>query len=133
MEGVDEESREALAGRYGHAAVDVLALAAESPELAARVSPDLPDLVAEAPFAARREQTRSLADVMLRRTRLGLLDARALTAARLRRAPWRWRARWRPSWAGARPRSPSSWRSGGGWPRSRASCRARRCPRRERV
>jgi glycerol-3-phosphate dehydrogenase len=80
VEGVDQQSRDALAGRYGHAAVDVLALAAESPELAARVSPDLPDLVAEAPFAARREQTRSLADVMLRRTRLGILDARALTA-----------------------------------------------------
>jgi glycerol-3-phosphate dehydrogenase len=80
VEGVDEDSREALAERYGHAAVDVLALAAESPELTARVSPDLPDLVAEAPFAARREQTRSLADVMLRRTRLGLLDARVLAA-----------------------------------------------------
>ena len=78
VEGVDEDSRAALAGRYGHAAVDVLALAAESPELAARVSPDLPDLVAEAAFAARREQTRSVADVMLRRTRLGLLDARRL-------------------------------------------------------
>jgi len=77
--GVDEESRAALAGRYGHAAVDVLALASESPQLAARVSPDLPDLVAEAAFAARREQTRSVADVMLRRTRLGLLDARRLT------------------------------------------------------
>ena len=75
---VDDESREHLAGRYGHAAVDVLALAAEDPSLARRVCPDLPDLVAEAPFAARREQTRSLADVMLRRTRLGLLAAREL-------------------------------------------------------
>ena len=79
VDGVDDESRIALAGRYGHATVDVLALAAESPELAARVSPALPDLVAEALFAARREQTRSVADVMLRRTRLGLLDARRLT------------------------------------------------------
>ncbi len=79
VEGVDDESRIALAGRYGHAAVDVLALAAESPELAARVSPALPDLVAEALFAARREQTRSVADVLLRRTRLGVLDARRLT------------------------------------------------------
>ncbi len=79
VDGVDEETRIALAGRYGHAAVDVLALASESRELANRVSPDLPDLVAEAAFAARREQTRSVADVMLRRTRLGLLDARRLT------------------------------------------------------
>jgi glycerol-3-phosphate dehydrogenase len=36
--------------------------------------------VAEAPFAAAHEQARSLGDVLLRRTRLGLLDARALTA-----------------------------------------------------
>ena len=49
-------------------------------------SPDLPDLVAEAAFAARREQARSLADVLLRRTRLGLLDARRLTDARVARA-----------------------------------------------
>ncbi len=80
VEGVDEASREALAARYGHAAGDVLKIAAASPELASRVSPDLPDLVAEAAFAARREQTRSVGDVLLRRTRLGLLDAPRLTA-----------------------------------------------------
>jgi glycerol-3-phosphate dehydrogenase len=79
-EGVDDASREHLARRYGHAAHDVLALVAEDPALGRRISPDLPDIVAEAPFAARREQARSLADVLLRRTRLGLLDARALTA-----------------------------------------------------
>jgi glycerol-3-phosphate dehydrogenase len=44
------------------------------------VSPALPDLVAEAALAARREQARGLSDVLLRRTRLGLLDARALAA-----------------------------------------------------
>lgn len=78
VDGVDDESRAALAARYGYAAQDVLELAAEKPELARRVSPDLPDLVAEGVFAARREQARSLADVLLRRTRLGLLDARSL-------------------------------------------------------
>ncbi|MEX2413226.1 MAG: hypothetical protein WD399_06175, partial [Thermoleophilaceae bacterium] len=36
--------------------------------------------VAVAPFAARRLLARGVADVLLRRTRLGLLDARALTA-----------------------------------------------------
>ena len=82
VEGVDEASRDALASRYGHAARDVLTLAAGSPALAQRISPDLPDLVAEAAFAARREQTRSVADVMLRRTRLGLLDSPRLTAPR---------------------------------------------------
>lgn len=58
-----------------------MVLAAADPSLARRVSPDLPDLVAEAAFAARREQARGLSDVLLRRTRLGLLDARGLAPA----------------------------------------------------
>jgi glycerol-3-phosphate dehydrogenase len=80
VDGVDEESREHLAGRYGHAARGVLDLAAERPELARRIVPDLPDLLAEAPFAAAHEQAMSLADVLMRRTRLGILASRALTA-----------------------------------------------------
>jgi glycerol-3-phosphate dehydrogenase len=78
--GVDEGSRAHLAARYGHAARDVLRLAAAAPQLAARITPDLPDITAEAAFAVGHEQARSLADVLLRRTRLGLLDARALSA-----------------------------------------------------
>ena len=78
--GVDEGSRAHLAARYGHAARDVLRLAAAAPQLAARISPELPDIAAEAAFAVGHEQARSLADVLLRRTRLGLLDARTLTA-----------------------------------------------------
>jgi glycerol-3-phosphate dehydrogenase len=80
VDGVDADTRRMLAGRYGHAAHDVLGLAAADPRLARRIAPDLPDLVAEAPFAARREQARGVADVLLRRTRLGLLAARTLTA-----------------------------------------------------
>ena len=80
VEGVDQVSRERLAARYGHAAKDVLELAAGSAELARRISPELPDLVAEAAFAVRREQARSVADVLLRRTRLGILDAPRLVA-----------------------------------------------------
>ncbi len=80
VEGVDEGSRLHLAARYGHAAREVLEIAAGDPELARRITPDLPDLVAEAPLAARREQAHSLADVLLRRTRLGLLDSPRLTA-----------------------------------------------------
>jgi len=38
----------------------------------------LPDLLAEAPFAARHEQARSVGDVLLRRTRLGLIAGRRL-------------------------------------------------------
>jgi glycerol-3-phosphate dehydrogenase len=79
VNGVDDESRERLAGRYGHAARGVLALAAERPELARRIVPDLPDLLAEAPFAAGHEQALSVADVLMRRTRVGLLAAPELT------------------------------------------------------
>jgi glycerol-3-phosphate dehydrogenase len=78
--GIEDDTRAHLAARYGHAAHDVLRLAAAAPQLQRRICPDLPDIAAEAAFAAGHEQARSLADVLLRRTRLGLLDARALTA-----------------------------------------------------
>ena len=54
------------------------ALAAERGELAQPIVPGLPDLLAEVALAARREQARSIGDVLLRRTRLGLLAARDL-------------------------------------------------------
>jgi glycerol-3-phosphate dehydrogenase len=82
VEGVPAESYPALAARYGDAAHQVLALAAESnpahPELAQPIVPGLPDLLAEVVLAARKEQARSVGDVLLRRTRLGLLAAREL-------------------------------------------------------
>jgi glycerol-3-phosphate dehydrogenase len=78
VEGVPEESYPALAARYGHAAHDVLALAAERGELAQPIVPGLPDLLAEVALAARMEQARSIGDVLLRRTRLGLLAAHEL-------------------------------------------------------
>jgi len=78
VEGVPAESYPALAARYGHAAHDVLALAAERGELAQPIVAGLPDLLAEVALAARHEQARSAADVLLRRTRLGLLAAREL-------------------------------------------------------
>jgi glycerol-3-phosphate dehydrogenase len=78
VEGVPDDSYEALAGRYGYAARDVLGVAAERGELAQPIVAGLPDLLAEAVFAARREQARGVADVLLRRTRLGLLAAREL-------------------------------------------------------
>jgi glycerol-3-phosphate dehydrogenase len=78
--GIEDDSRAHLAARYGHAARDVLRLAEAAPQLARRLSPDLPDLAAEAAFAAGHEQARTLADALLRRTRLGLLDARRLAA-----------------------------------------------------
>ncbi len=83
VEGVPEESYQALAGRYGYAAHEVLALAAERGELAQPIVPGLPDLLAEVALAARREQARSIGDVLLRRTRLGLLAARELPVERV--------------------------------------------------
>jgi glycerol-3-phosphate dehydrogenase len=80
LAGVAEEAYPALAARYGYAARDVLALAAQEPQLARPVVEGLPDLLAEVALAARREQARSIGDVMLRRTRLGLLAPRALLA-----------------------------------------------------
>jgi glycerol-3-phosphate dehydrogenase len=81
VEGVPEESYAQLAGRYGYAARDVLMLAADRGELAQPIIPSHPDLLAEAVHAARREQARTVGDVLLRRTRLGLTGARALCAA----------------------------------------------------
>jgi glycerol-3-phosphate dehydrogenase len=76
--GVEEDTREHLASRYGYAANLVVRLAQAEPSLATRISPDLPDIAAEAAFAVDHEQTHSVSDVLLRRTRLGLLDARRL-------------------------------------------------------
>jgi len=80
VEGVGEEAYEQLADRYGFAAHDVLTTAAERGELAQPILPGMPDLLAEAAFSARREQARSVSDVLLRRTRLGLTAARRLCA-----------------------------------------------------
>ncbi|HMB52736.1 MAG TPA: glycerol-3-phosphate dehydrogenase/oxidase [Thermoanaerobaculia bacterium] len=74
-EGVSEEALAQLAFRYGHAARAVLDIARSEPKLARPIVPGRPDLLAEATIAARLEQARSVADVLLRRTRLGLLAA----------------------------------------------------------
>ncbi len=80
-EAVGEEALSQLAFRYGHAARKVLALAAERPRLAEPIVAGRPDLLAEVVVAARHEQARSVADVLLRRTRLGLLAAPQLRGA----------------------------------------------------
>jgi len=78
VEGVPEEAYGSLASRYGYAARAVLGTASERGELAQVILSGLPDLLAEAPFAARHEQARSVGDVLLRRTRLGLIAGRRL-------------------------------------------------------
>jgi glycerol-3-phosphate dehydrogenase len=80
VDDVEEPSYALFAHRYGYAARELLTLADERPDLRRRIVPSQPDLLAEAVFSARNEQARTVTDVLLRRTRLGLLDARALCA-----------------------------------------------------
>jgi glycerol-3-phosphate dehydrogenase len=85
-DGVGEEAVAQLAFRYGHAARNVLALAREDAKLAEPIVPGRPDLLAEAVVAVRHEQARSVADVLLRRTRLGLIAAPQLRGTDTARA-----------------------------------------------
>ncbi len=80
-DGVDVTSVAQLAFRYGHAARNVLKLARENPELARPIVDGRPDLLAEVVIAARDEQARTVADVLLRRTRLALVAAPQLRDA----------------------------------------------------
>jgi glycerol-3-phosphate dehydrogenase len=73
-----EGAADQLTFRYGHAARAVLDLCEERAELAAPIVPGCPDLLAEVVVSARHEQGRSVADVLLRRTRLGLVAAPGL-------------------------------------------------------
>jgi glycerol-3-phosphate dehydrogenase len=70
-----------LAFRYGHAARAVLDLCEERADLAEPIVPGHPDLMAEVVVAARMEQARSVSDVLLRRTRLGLVAGPGLRVA----------------------------------------------------
>jgi len=73
--------RELLGFRYGHFGRQVLRMCGERPELAAPIVEGQPDMLAEVVVAAQKEQARSVADVLLRRTRLGLLAAPQLRTA----------------------------------------------------
>lgn len=67
--------------RYGADAPALRRLTTERPALAERLHPDLPYRKAEVVWAARREMARTLEDVLARRTRALLLDARAAAEA----------------------------------------------------
>jgi glycerol-3-phosphate dehydrogenase len=69
---------EQLAFRYGHASRSVLDLCEADHSLGRPILEGHPDLMAEVVIAAREEQARSVADVLLRRTRLGLVAAPGL-------------------------------------------------------
>jgi len=62
---------------YGSEATDLEQLAAERPELREPLHPDLPHRFAEVVWAARHEMARTVDDMLARRTRSLLLDARA--------------------------------------------------------
>jgi len=78
VEGLDDATRGHLAARYGLFAEQVLRICEEQRDLREPIVPGMPDVLAEALVAARYEQAQSVADVLLRRTRLGLLAARSL-------------------------------------------------------
>ena len=62
---------------YGTDAEAVRALANEKPELARPLHPRLPYLAAEVVWGVRNEMARTVEDVLARRTRALILDARA--------------------------------------------------------
>jgi glycerol-3-phosphate dehydrogenase len=78
--GVDEGVAGHLAARYGFAASKAISIIRSDPELAEPIVPDMPDPLAEVLLAVRHEQAQTIGDVLLRRTRLGLLSARQLVA-----------------------------------------------------
>ena len=80
--GIGEASRAHLADRYGLFAESVLKICAADEQLTRPIVDGMPDIMAEVVVAARHEQARTVADVLLRRTRLGLLAGRRLAGDR---------------------------------------------------
>ena len=80
-EAISEEALNQLAFRYGHAARGVLQLIKANPDLGEPVVEGRPDLLAEVTVAVELEQARTIADVLLRRTRVGLTAASSLATA----------------------------------------------------
>ncbi len=82
LEVADADSVAAhLRFRYGQFSAKLLRMASEEEALARPVVDGMPDLMAEVLVAARSEQARSVGDVLLRRTRLGILAAPQLRTA----------------------------------------------------
>lgn len=71
--GVGRRSFHHLVRRYGTRAAAILDLVADRPDLAAPLADGLPHLAAEVVVAVRDEMAVTLADVLMRRTRLALL------------------------------------------------------------
>jgi glycerol-3-phosphate dehydrogenase len=80
-EATAPEAAAALTARYGSDAPELERLVAERPEWGERIHPRLPYRAVEVVWAARREMARGVEDVLARRTRALLLDARASAEA----------------------------------------------------
>jgi glycerol-3-phosphate dehydrogenase len=78
--GIPDGAYRQLADRYGYAAREILSIAGDVTGLQDPIVPGLPDLLAEVVFSARHEQANSLGDLLLRRTRLGLIAGTELGA-----------------------------------------------------
>ena len=77
----DTPSADPVFGMYGAGAEAVERLAREDPALAEKLHPDLPYTAANVVWAAREEMARSVEDVLSRRTRALILNARASVEA----------------------------------------------------
>ena len=86
---------------YGTDAEAIKRVAAEAPEFAEKLHPDLPYIAAEIVWSARNEMSRNLDDALARRTRALLLNARATIEV----APTRWPSSWPLNSAAMRPGS----------------------------
>jgi len=82
LPAVGEGARAHLADRYGLFAENVLKICATDESLTRPIVEGMPDIMAEVVVAARHEQACTVADVLLRRTRLGLLAGSRLAGDR---------------------------------------------------
>ena len=76
--GVDAATARALVATHGTAMEPVLRLAEREPDLARRVAPDAPEILAQIAYAARDEMAVTLGDALLRRTGAGFGARQAL-------------------------------------------------------
>jgi glycerol-3-phosphate dehydrogenase len=81
LAGLDDELATHLIGRYGSDAIAVAALIEVDPSLADRLVAELPYRRADVIYAVRCEMALTVADVLSRRTRAQLQDARAARRA----------------------------------------------------
>jgi glycerol-3-phosphate dehydrogenase len=81
LHGASDAADDGDLREYGSDAAEVRALMVADAGLAARMDPELPYTLAQAVYAVRAERSRTVEDVLSRRTRALLLDARAAVRA----------------------------------------------------